>query len=129
MSVNKERIRKMLEEDPQQKEITKLDELALQRVLHSLEKDIPIKLPVNFADRLVEKIAQKQTQNNRFGWFGLVFGIVGLVIALVVTLALVNFQLDLGFLTKISNYYGLFLFGAGFIFLLNLLDKKFLNPA
>ena len=129
MSVNKESIRKMLEEYPQQKEITKLDELALQRVLHSLEKDIPIKLPVNFADRLVEKIAQKQTQNNRFGWLGLVFGIVGLVIALVVSLALVNFQLDLGFLTKISNYYGLFLFGAGFIFLLNLIDKKFLNPA
>ncbi len=129
MSVNKESIRKMLEEDPQQKEITKLDELALQRVLHSLEKDIPIKLPVNFADRLVEKIAQKQTQTNRFGWFGLVFGIVGLVIALVVTLVLVNFQMDLGFLTKISNYHGLFLFGVGFIFLLNLIDKKFLNPA
>lgn len=69
----------------------------------------------------------KRAKENRFGWFGYLAGIVGLIVMLIISLSLVEFKFDLGFLKGIANYSGLFLFGIAFICLLNILEKRFIR--
>ena len=123
MNINKEEIKKLLEEDNSSL-IEHADVDAFSRILTVLGKeDEAIPLPTNFSESIIKIVLKKRAREGRWGWFGYIAGIAGLVIALIVSLVLVDFKLDFGFLKGISSYSGLFLFGIAFIVILNFLEK------
>ena len=127
MNINKEEIKKLLEED-NSSPIEHADVDAFSRILTVLEKEEKaIPLSTNFSDRVIQKITQKQRKSNRLSWFGYLAGVLGLLLSLIITLALVDFKLDFGFLKGISSYSGLFLFGISFIVILNFLEKRIIR--
>jgi hypothetical protein len=54
-------------------------------------------------------------------------GIVLLIIVMIVAIAFTGFKISAGFLSGISAYKGLFVFGAIFILVLHWLDRKFVR--
>ena len=127
MKNDRQKIREFLEQESQQPP-SKEEVDAVVRLFAVLEKeDQKMRLPADFSMNVLQRIAQKQTRENRFGWFGFFLGIFSLVICLIVSLASVEFTLDFGFLKNIKAYSGLFLFGIAFILFLNFIEKKVLR--
>jgi hypothetical protein len=103
-----------------------IDSRSYSTVFQALRQEPEFKLPGSFADRVVAMAESKRkSSSSDFLWFGV--GIFFLVIAFIVVIVMTGFKLDLGFLSGISSYYGLFVFGGLFIGLLNLLEKKVLR--
>ena len=123
MKQDREKIKELLEQD-NATPVSREEVDAVFRMLTVLEKeDDAIRLPDNFSDKVVRRVIQKQTNENWFGWFGYFAGILGLIICLIVSLVAVDFNLDLGFLKNIKGYSGLFIFGAAFIYFLNIIEE------
>lgn len=107
------------------------DSRAYRLIFDSLRKESGYRLPPSFADNVVATAAKQRARSSgEFLWFGV--GIFFLLAALIVAIFMSNYQLSpptlsLGFLSQMSAYYGLFIFGAGFIVLLNIVDKKLLR--
>ncbi len=108
-----------------------MDEKAYREVFRILKKDPEYELSAHFAERVVASIATKQTSRSYrdYIWFGA--GIMVLLAAFVGTMMYtgLDFNLrgigvDLGFLSGMSDYKGLAIFGVVFIALLNWLDKR-----
>ncbi|HEY9047330.1 MAG TPA: hypothetical protein VIN08_15600 [Ohtaekwangia sp.] len=103
------------------------DERVYQQVFNSLEKEPVYTLPRNFASSVVRKIELQQSRSLKREYFWLVAGIIVLLVVMIIATALTGFVPSAGFLSKISGYKGVFLFGTIFIFLLNWIDKKFIR--
>jgi hypothetical protein len=103
-----------------------MDSRSYKTVFQALSQEPEFKLPASFADRVVAIAEYKQKSSSPdLLWFGL--GIFFLLIAFVVAIVMSGFKLNLGFLSGVSSYSGLFVFGVAFIGLLNLLEKKVLR--
>jgi hypothetical protein len=103
-----------------------MDSRSYKTVFQALSQEPEFKLPASFADSVVAIAESKRkSSSSDFLWFGL--GIFFLVIAFVVAIVMTGFKLDLGFLSGVSSYYGLFIFGAIFIGILSWIDKKFIH--
>ena len=103
-----------------------MDSRSYKTVFQALSQEPEFKLPASFADSVVAIAESKRkSSSSDFLWFGL--GIFFLVIAFTIVIVTTGFKLNLGFLSGMSSYYGLFVFGGLFIGLLNLLEKKVLR--
>ena len=101
---------------------------AYQQVFQALRKEPDFGLPDSFADRLVKMVEAKQMErasSREFIW--LIVGVVLLLIAFAVVVVMTDFKLNFGFLSGMSSYTGLFLFGCFFIGVLNWIDKRFIK--
>ncbi len=103
-----------------------IDGYAYKKVFDVLNQEPSFQLPINFADKVVQKIQAKRESSTDFLWFGV--GISLFSIATIFTILLTNFKISFGALKFVSGYPGLFIFGAGFVLLLHWLDKKLVRP-
>ncbi len=103
-----------------------VDAYAYKKVFDALKQEPDFHLPINFADRVIQKIEAKKESSNDFVWFGL--GILLFIVATIVAILLTNFKLNFGALKFITGYPGLIIFGISFILALQWMDKKFVHP-
>jgi hypothetical protein len=101
-----------------------LDVKAYQEVFRALAKEPRYQISPRFAENVVARVAEKQQakQSRDYLWFGA--GIFLLILTAVVTVMVVGFKPDFGFLSSMSDYKGLAVFGILFITFLNWLDKR-----
>lgn len=101
------------------------DALAYRKVFDALRKEPTYALPPNFArsvvDRLLQMRARKEQRRDNL-W--LVLGVILIAIAMVVTIALTDFNPNVGVFTFLKSYGGLLLFGVAFVLLLNWVEKR-----
>jgi hypothetical protein len=102
------------------------DAYAYKKVFAALKQEPDFQLPVNFADKVVQKIEAKKELSVDFLWFGI--GIFLFALAAIVAIVLTNFKVSFGTLKFISGYPGLFIFGFVFILFIQWLDKKLVQP-
>lgn len=116
--------------------ITGSDVDAYRKVFDALKREPDFRLPINFADSVMNRITSKQ--ESRSEYFVIAGGVLFFIIAAIVTYALMDFtlsadvfklQADVGAYQFVKNYSGLFIFGAAFIILLQWVDKRFIKPA
>lgn len=104
-----------------------VDAKLYQQIFSALEKEPGYILPASFADHVVHKIQHEQARSAKREYFWLCAGIILLIIAMVVAITFTGFKISAGFLSGISPYKGLFVFGAIFIVLLHWVDRKFIR--
>jgi hypothetical protein len=103
-----------------------IDTSAYQTVFRALKKEPALRLPESFSSAVVQKLQRKNASGiSEYFWLG--FGFLLIVAALIVTFAYVDFKLSFGFLSAMSSYKGLFIFGVVFIVALNFLEKQILK--
>jgi len=103
-----------------------VDAYAYKKVFDVLKQEPDFHLPINFADKVVQKIEAKKELSNDYIWFGL--GIFMFAIATIVAIVLTDFKVSFGALKFIAGYPGLFIFGIAFILFIQWLDKKLVRP-
>lgn len=103
------------------------DEKVYQQIFTVLEKKPAYTLPPSFAEGVIHKIQREQARAARREYFWLCAGVILLIIAMVVAIVFSGFKISAGFLSGISAYKGLFVFGAIFILVLHWLDRKFVR--
>jgi hypothetical protein len=103
------------------------DSKAYEVVFDALKQEPDYALSSKFADRVVEIAAGNRSgsASTEFIWLGV--GIFLLIIAMVVVLTKITMPSDFGFLSAMSSYGGLFVFGILFIGLLHFIDRKFIQ--
>lgn len=104
------------------------DTKAYQHVFKSLKKEPEFTLPMGFADRVANMVAErneKKIYTRDLIW--LVVGVVFITIGFIIAIAVGGLKFDLSFLSGIAEYKGLIIFGVVFIGFLNWLDKKLLK--
>ena len=104
-----------------------LDVRAYQEVFRALKKDPGYQLSSGFAERVVSKLNERQNRFLSSDYFWFLSGLLFVLITSIITLMFTNFRLDLGFLSVMSDYTGLVVFGAIFIVFLNWLDKRLIR--
>jgi hypothetical protein len=100
------------------------DVKAYRRVFDALSNEPSIKLPVNFADTVIQKAMaqnQKRESSRDIWWLGL--GVFMMLIALMICVAFVGAKFNLGFLREMADYSGLLVAGVVLITIFNILDK------
>ena len=105
-----------------------IDGQAYQKVFDALKQEPEYTLPVYFADRLLSRIESKEKvkETSRDNvWLGL--GLFSMIIALIVSFALTDFQISAGAFQFFGSHAGLIAFGVAFILLLNWVDKKIIR--
>lgn len=104
-----------------------LEVKSYQEVFRALSKEPDYHVSPGFAEKVVARITAKQqaNQSRDYWWFGA--GIFFLVLAAIATVMFVGFTPDFGFLTVMSDYKGLAVFGVVFIVFLNWLDKRLIR--
>jgi len=103
-----------------------VDAYAYKKVFDALKQEPNFHLPINFADKVVQKIEARKESSSDFLWFGI--GIFIFAIAAIVAIVLTDFKISFGALKFISGYPGLFIFGTAFILFIQWLDKKLVRP-
>lgn len=103
------------------------DEKVYQQIFSALEKEPSFTLPASFAEGVIHKIQREQARAAKREYFWLCAGIILLVMVMVVAMAFTGFKISAGFLSGISAYKGVFVFGAIFIGILHWLDRKFIR--
>ena len=103
------------------------DEKVYQQIFSALEKEPSFTLPASFAEGVVHKIQREQARAAKREYLWLCAGIILLIIAMVVAIVFTGFKISAGFLSGISAYKGLFVFGSVFILVLHWLDRKFIR--
>ncbi len=104
------------------------DELAYKAVLSALAKEHSGDMVPGLADRVILRLEKRK--EIRKSSFDLVMAIIGgvlFVAGLIVSVVLTGFRPDLGFLKAIGDFKGLFLFGIGFVIMINVLDKQLMR--
>lgn len=107
--------------------LTSDDEKVYQQIFSALEKKPVYTLPPLFAEGVVHKIQREQARAAKREYFWLCAGIILLIIVMMVAIAFTGFKISAGFLSGISAYKGVFVFGAVFIVVLHWLDRKFIR--
>ena len=105
-----------------------LDARAYQEVFRVLKKDPGYQLSPGFAAKVVSKLNEKHDRSFSKDYLWFFTGLLFVLVTSAITLTLTNFRLDFGFLTVMSDYTGLALFGITFILFLNWLDKRLVKP-
>lgn len=100
------------------------DAVAYQQIFKALAREPDFHLKDSFADDLVKKVTQEKARSTFREYIWMAAGFVLLLIAFVVAIAFTGFKLNWGFLSGLSNYKGVLLFGAFFIAILHWLDKR-----
>lgn len=103
-----------------------IDAYAYKRVFETLKQEPDFHLPINFADKVIQKIEARKESSSDFLWFGI--GIFMFAIAAIVAIVLTDFKVSFGAFKFISGYPGLFIFGLCFILFIQWLDKKLVRP-
>lgn len=104
-----------------------VDARAYREVFNALSTEPKSSIAPNFADKVVSRVVAKNQKSEARDYFWLGFGLVFLLIGFVVALLVVGPVLNFGFLKDMSGYAGLFAFGAGIIIAFNWLDKRILQ--
>lgn len=104
-----------------------IDAKTYEIVFEGLKKDPNYKLTSGFADRVIELAARQSSgsASTEFIWLGV--GIFLLIVAFIVAMTKITLPSDFGFLSTMSSYVGLVIFGIIFIGLLNFIDRKFIQ--
>ena len=100
------------------------DSRAYRTVFDALQREPEFQLSSKFLDSVLHRMEATE-ERSQYYWFA--FVIMGFVFAAGVAVALTDFRPDFGFLKHISKFTGLFVFGAAFIILLHLVDKKLIQ--
>jgi len=102
-----------------------VDHKAYEIVFHTLEKEQPTPLPPDFAIRVMRQIlSREQSKSSSRDIWWLILGALSITIAAVVAMALSGFKPGLGFLSALSEFRGLIIFGACFIALLQFIERR-----
>jgi hypothetical protein len=99
------------------------DSLAYQKVFNALKKETASGLSPDFADRVLSIVPGHKTATSHLELLLAVIGGTFTIVMLIVAVMLTGFKLDLGILKSASSFRGVLFFGAGFILLLNWIDK------
>ena len=101
-----------------------LDIKAYEQVFRALKKEPAYQLSSRFAETVVAKVILKEhgRDSKDYFWFGA--GIFFLLMAFIGTVLFTGFRLDFGFLSVMSDYSGLAIFGILFVLFLNWLDRR-----
>src|SRR5882757_4901504 len=75
---------------------------AYKRVFDALRKDPDFILPVNFADHVIARVEAKKESSFDFVWMGA--GVVGFVIAAIISVVLTNFKFNFGVFKFMAGY-------------------------
>lgn len=100
---------------------TNIESEAYQHVFKSLKREPAFHVSLSFADRVVSMLDRKEERRD-YWWMAA--GIFLSVVALIVSLILVQAQWTTGVFTFLTGYKGLVGFGIAFILLLHWFDKK-----
>ena len=102
------------------------DERAYQHIFRALQKSPGSALPPGFADRVMQRIMQRQAAYNRAerAWFAV--GVAVFVLAALVSVLLTGFRFQLTFLDPVK---GLILTGIVMAVLFQWIDKRWIRPA
>lgn len=112
-------------------EITDAETRAYVHVFSALDKEPPLKLPLHFANNVINHILAaraRKSERRDFLWLGV--GLFGFIIAAIITILVTGFRLDFGRLGFLDNYRWLVVFGGLLIAIMQWMDKKILqgNP-
>jgi hypothetical protein len=99
-----------------------IDARAYVRVFDALRKETSFQLPANFATRVVNRVDFSQQQSSDMLW--LYLGLFSCLLAMVVAIAMTDFEFNFGAFRFIAGYPGLFVFALVFILGLQWIDKK-----
>ncbi len=104
-----------------------IDAKAYEVVFDALKKEPDYRLPSGFADRVVKIAAQRSSgsASTEFIWLGI--GVFLLIVAMIIVMTKITLPSDFGFLSTMSSYAGLFIFGIVFIGALQFIDRKFIQ--
>ena len=126
MNAYEEELQKKIEEGktPQGDE---LDVKAYREVFRALKKEPEYSVSPGFIDRIVMRVEEKRSKDSSrdMFWFGA--GIFLMVVALIVAIAFTGFKINAGFLTNMSEFKGVIIFGIAFIAFLNWVDKRLIR--
>ena len=133
MNSNEEKLRQDIEAG-NPLEGSEADVRSYESVFRGLVKEPGFELPASFADRVVQRVIDKQTEkgiSKDFFWLGAgVFLLVtALVAALAISFAYLGFRPNLGFLSSMADYKGLFALTILLIIIFNRLEKKLIITA
>jgi hypothetical protein len=106
-----------------------LDVKVYQKIFVTLSKTSEINISPSFADRIVQITSSKLIRESRRDLWWLGCGIAMLLIAFVVAIIYTGFKIDMGFLSAMADYKGLFIFGIVFVIALNWIDKRIVKKA
>lgn len=105
-----------------------VDELAYQAVFSALRKGPRTEIAPGLADRVVLSLEKrKAVQKSSFDIIMAITGGVLFLMGLIASVVVTGFRPDFGFLKAISDFKGLFLFGVGFVTVLNFIDKQLMR--
>ncbi|MBT1707012.1 hypothetical protein KK062_02200 [Fulvivirgaceae bacterium PWU5] len=103
------------------------DGRAYRQVFQALEKPPHYALPDAFADKILQKVEQKEQRSLRTTYAWLVAGIVLLIGGCGAAVVLTGFRFEVGFLRNMAAYKGLFAFGVAFVLFLHWVDKRLIH--
>jgi len=102
-----------------------LDVKAYQHVFTAFKQVPGPRLPASFADRVVQKILQRQQEKESstdLWWLGI--GLFLLCIAFIVAFAFIGFRINVGFLSAITDFRGLIVLFIVLMGVFHWMDKK-----
>jgi hypothetical protein len=127
MNLDDEELQRAIEEGKLH-DLENPDAKAYKILFDSLSHERNEKLSPVFADKVIQRAVannQKNESSKDMWWLGI--GIFLMSICLIVSIALVGANFNLGFLKGIADYSGLLFAGAVLITIFNILDKRILK--
>jgi hypothetical protein len=103
------------------------DGRAYRQVFQALDKQPRYALPDTFADKILQKVEQKEQRSLRAAYAWLVAGIVLLIAGCGAAVVLTGFRFEVGFLRNMAPYRGLLAFGVAFVLFLHWVDKRLIH--
>jgi hypothetical protein len=129
MSLNDEELQKRIEAGLF--EVNDPDSSAYQNVFNALNKQPKVSLPLNFADKVIQRIIEKRDarQTGDFIWFGigLFFWLGGCAAAIAFVSQSVSLKINFGFLSAMSGMKWFFVLAVLLFGFFNWLDRKILS--
>ena len=116
--VEKERLHAFEKNDPEVK--------VYKSVFNALKNAPQYTAPADLADVVLKRIDTKSQSKSLFhnDYLWLAFGIMILFAAAIFVVLQMNYKIDFGFLNDLAAYKRLIIFGALFITLINLVDRR-----
>jgi hypothetical protein len=104
------------------------DEKAYRLVFNALGKEPVVDVAPGLADRVILRLQERKAARKASSdWIFAVGGGIVFLAGLIITIVVTGFKPDFGFLNEIADFKGIFIFGAVFIILINILDKQLMR--
>ena len=104
------------------------DEQAYWLVFRALHKEIEIPLSDSFAERVTFLVKERQAESTKrkslFDFILFAVGVLVLIVAFIVSVAMTEFTFDLGFLKALNDYRGLIVMGVLLVIAFNIIDVR-----